>query len=410
MHQEEPDFETINLMEYFNLAWKRRWQIIIPTIVLAVLAGIWSFLLPKVWEVDAIIVPSKFLTQTTAGIFTEILVAPPLQIASQISQRSYDSLIAAELNIDVREFPKINAENLKNTNLIRLSVRDNDPQRGREILFSLFNHLKSDFDKKIDVEIKSLDTQVEQKKNDILDLENEIKTRENNIKKKQNDIKLKELDVESRLIEKDNTNKQIESDKNKLKLAEERISGIQEEMKSVRTRIDELDKQQRQSLNEKKEGTETLALLLYSNEVQRNLQYYNTLNEKINAERLNIENLTYSVISKEQGLRQIDNQVSQIKTNGNTIRAEIDTVHNEIRKVQNTINNAKNDIKLIEDKKNRIDYSQLIKEPTPSLGPVSPKKRQNVMIAGFLGFCLSLGIVLFRENLDKKKKIGLPKA
>jgi LPS O-antigen subunit length determinant protein (WzzB/FepE family) len=402
--QEEMELESIDLMEYVNIAWRHRWQIIIPTVVLAVLAGIVSFFLPKVWEVEAIIIPSKFLTQNQAGEFKQVLVVEPKQVAGQITQGSYNSLIGAELNIEDRIFPKINAENLRDTNLVRISIREKDPQKGKQILMALFNHLKSDFDRKIDVEIQSLNTQIEQKKNDILDLENEIKTRENDIKKKQNDIKLKELEVESRLIEKDKTNKEIESDKNKLKITEERIIGIQEEMKSIKTRVDELDKQQRQSLAEKKEGTETLALLLYSNEVQRNLQYYNTLSEKVSGERLNTENLTYSIKSNEQELRQIDNQVSQIKTTGDTIRAEIDTVNNEIRKIKNTISNSNNDIKLYEDKKNRIDYTQLIKDPTASFSPVSPKKKRIVLIAGFLGFCLSFGIILFRDNLEKRKK------
>jgi capsular polysaccharide biosynthesis protein len=156
LQQEEMGFKSIDLMAYVNIAWKRRWQIIIPTVVIAVLAGIVSFLLPKIWEVDAIIIPSKFLSQTAAGEFKEILVAPPAQIAGQISQRTYDNLIAAELNIDPRAFPRINAENLRNTNLIRVYVRGKDPHRGRMILLSLFNHLKSDFDKKIDVEFSKI--------------------------------------------------------------------------------------------------------------------------------------------------------------------------------------------------------------------------------------------------------------
>jgi capsular polysaccharide biosynthesis protein len=408
MHEEETEFESINLTEYFTVAWKRRWQIIVPTIILAVLAAIVSFMLPKVWEVDALVIPSKFMTQSQTGEFKVVLVAEPKQIASQITEGAYNILIAAELNIPEREFPDINAENLRDTNLVRVSVREKDPQKGRQILSALFNHLKSDFDRKIDVEVNSLNTQVEQTKNKILDLENEIKTRENDIKKKQNDIKLRELDVESRLIEKEKINKDIESDKNKLKITEQRIADIQEEMRLVKTRVDELDKQQQKSLTEKKEGTETLALLLYSNEVQQNLRYYNSLDEKISAERLNIENMTYSIKSKEQEIRQIDNQVSQIKTTKDTILAEIDSINNEIRKVQNTISNAKNDIKLIEDKKNRIDYTQLVKDPTPSFNPVFPKKKLNVLVAGFIGFFLSFGIVVFRENLKKQKKLGLP--
>jgi capsular polysaccharide biosynthesis protein len=327
MHQqEERDYESVDLMAYANIAWKRRWQIIIPTIVIAVLAGIVSFLLPKIWEVDAIIIPSKFLSQTTAGEFKEILVAPPAQIAGQISQRTYDNLIAAELNIDPRTFPRINAENLRNTNLIRVYVRGKDPQRGRTILLALFNHLKSDFDKKIDVEFSSLNTAIDQKKNT------------------------------------------ISSEEKLLQIADQRIVSTLAEMKATKTRIERLDKEQQRVLSEKKDGAESLALLLYSNEIQQNLRYVNSLEESINAQRNIMENL------------------------------------------RGSINNAKKDITLLEDKKARIDYAQLVKDPTPSFYPVSPKKKQNVIIAGFLAFFLSLGIGFFREYLEKQKKIGLPKA
>lgn len=402
--REEMDLEGVDLMEYIDIGWKHRWQIIIPTVILAVLAGIASFFLPKVWEVDALIVPSKFLVQTENGEFKEVLVTPPVQVASLISEGSYNAIISAESNIELRKFPKIKAQNLRNTNLVQVSVREINPKRGEEILLSLYNHLKSDFDRKIDVEINGMDTKIEQYKNNILDLENEIKTLENDIKKKNSEIKLKELDIESRRIEKDKTGKEIESDKNKLKIIENRIAEIQEEMKSIKIRIDELDKQQKQSLSEEKEGTETLALLLYSNEVQRNLQYYNALNERISVERLNIENLMNSINNKEQTLRQIDNQVSQIQTSEGTIQAEIDTINNEIRKIKNNINNINSEIKLAEEKKNRIDYTQLVKPPTASFGPVSPNKKMIVLIAGILGFCLSLGVVFFRDNLKKRKK------
>lgn len=402
--REEMDLEGVDLMEYIDIGWKHRWQIIIPTVILAVLAGIASFFLPKVWEVDALIVPSKFLVQTENGEFKEVLVAPPVQVASLISEGSYNALISAELNIELRKFPKIKAQNLRNTNLVQISVREKDPLRGKEVLLSLYNHLKSDFDKKIDVEISGMNTRIEQFKNDILNLENEINTHENDIIKKNNEIKLKGLDIESRRIEKDKIGKEIESDKNRLKIFENRIVEIQEEMRSIKTRIDELDKQQRQALTEKKEGTETLALLLYSNEVQRNLQYYNALNERISVERLNIESLINMINQREQTLRQIDNQVSQIQTSADTIRAEIDTINNEIRKIKNGINNINNEIKLADEKKNRVDYTQLIKSPMVSFSPVSPKKKVIVLIAGILGFCLSMGVVIFRHGLEKRRK------
>ena len=437
--------KEIELIDYLNVIWKRKWLIIIPTFFLVVGVGIYSFLQPKAWEITAIIVPSKFFIQTEQGQFAEIMVTDPKQISGQINEESYDNLIAAELNLDIREFPKLKADNLRDTNLVRISTREGDVEKAKLILYSLFNHLKRDLDKKIDVEIKGLDTQVALKKNSIKqneisikdlnnqialknlqikDKENEIKTKENEIKKKNNDIQLKELEVQSREIEKDRIKKEIESFQNKLKISEERVKSIMDEMKTVKKRIDELDEQQRKALLEKKQETDAISLLLYSNEVQQNLRYYNTLDEKLSTERITQENLYLAIRDKEAQLRQIDNQIEQINTQKETIKTEIDdimteivminteiekikneikTVKNEIEKVKNTINTQETEIKLLEDKKARIDYTQLIKEPTSSLGPVSPKKKRNVMIAGILGLFVFTMLAFFLAYIEKQR-------
>jgi len=423
-------YEEINLMDYVEILWKRKWLIIIPTFLITVAIGIWSFMKTPVWEVDAIIQPSKFLSQTESGQFTEIIVADPKQVAGQINQASYNAIIAAELNIDLREFPDLKAENLRDTKLVRVAIRDIDINRASKILNSLFLHLKSDFDRRIDVEIKSIDTQIIDKENQIKgndliikDKGNAIKTKENEIKKRNNDSTLKDLDIQSRGIEKDRINKGIETNKNKLKISEERAAGILDEMKSVKTRIDDIEKQLQKAFAEKAQGTDAIVLLLYSNEVQQNLRYYETLDEKLSAEKITRENLNLDIREKEEQLRQIDNQIRQVETQKDTIKTEIDNItteisviktevekinteiiamRNDIEKIINTSNTLKSDIQLLGNKKARIDFAQLIKEPTPSLYPVAPKKKQNVLIAGFLSlvvFCiLALFLDYFKQN------------
>jgi len=218
------------LMDYLNLLWKGKWLIVIPTLFLIIAVGIISFLLPKKWEIDAIIVPSKFLVQTEGGRFEEIVIVDPKQIEGQINEATYNNLIATELNLDIRKFPKLKAENSRDTKLVRIFMKEEDIEKAKLILYSLFNHIKRDLDKKIGVEIKGLDTQVASKENSIKqneisikdhnnqialknlqikDKENEIKTKENEIKKKNNNIQLKELEVQSREIEKDRIKKEI---------------------------------------------------------------------------------------------------------------------------------------------------------------------------------------------------------
>ncbi len=72
-------------------------------------------------------------------------------------------------------------------------------------------------------------------------------------------------------------------------------------MKGVKVRIDDSEKQQKTMLAEKQGGIETLGLLLYSNEIQQNFRYYNTLEESFSKEKNTQEDLRLSVREKEQG-------------------------------------------------------------------------------------------------------------
>jgi capsular polysaccharide biosynthesis protein len=372
-------YEEINLMECLEVLWKRKWLIIVPTIAVAILAGIISFLMKPVWQVDAIIQPSKFLIQTEQGQFQEVYVVDPKQVSGQINQASYNNLLASELNIDFNKFPDIKAENLRDTKLVRIWVRESDIEKGKKILNSLFLHLKADFDKKIDVEIKGMDTEIAKN-------ENAIKKNELDIKDKWNEIKLLN-------IQKTKTKEGIATDTNKLKISEDRFQNITEEMKSVKKRIDEIEEQLKKALEEKRQGSDAVGLLLYSNEVQNNFRYYNTLEEKMSVEKITQESLRLSVKEKSEDIKQLDTQIDKLK--------------NEVDKIKNTSENFKNQISLLTERKLRIDYAQLIKEPTPSKYPVAPRKKTYVFVAGFFGLIFFGLLAFLLEYIEshKKKKI-----
>jgi capsular polysaccharide biosynthesis protein len=348
-----------DLIDGLNILWKRRWLIIVPAILLALAAGIVSFLIPPAWEVDAIIQPSKFFVQSEQGTFTEVVVMDPKQLAGQINQGSYSRLIASELNLDPRKLPRLRAENLRDTKLVRVSLRTGETGKGQAILSLLFQHLKSELDRKIDVEIKSITTL---------------------IALKENDIKTKGLDIQILNIEIEKAQQEIISAGNKLKISEERSSSLVEEMKGVKARINDIEKQQKAMMAEKQGEVETLGLLLYSNEIQQNFRYYNTLDESFSKEKNTQEDIRLSVHEKEQVIKGFKTQID---------------------KINQSILALRSDMELLSEKKQRIDYAQLVKEPTVSLYPVSPRKMRNVLIAGFLGFfCFSI-LALFLDYIKK---------
>jgi septal ring factor EnvC (AmiA/AmiB activator) len=196
----------------------------------------------------------------------------------------------------------------------------------------------------------------------------------------ESDIKIKRLEIQSKNIDIEKNQQEIASAGKKLTISEDRSRSLVDETKYVKGRIDEIEKQQKTTLAEKKGGVETLGLLLYSNEIQQNFRYYNTLEENLSREKIAQENLRSFIREKEQDIKNLKNQIERI--------------NQEISGIQNNI-------ELISEKKQRIDYAQLVKEPTVSLYPVSPRKKMNVLIAGFLGFfCFSI-LALFLDYVKK---------
>jgi len=88
---------------------------------------------------------------------------------------------------------------------------------------------------------------------------------------------------------------------------------------------------------------------------------------------------------KEGEIKNLKDQTAQTKTNIDTLNTRISDKKNEIEKVKNDISNIRDSILLLEERKSRIEYTQLVKQPTSSLSPVSPKRKLNVLIAFVLG-------------------------
>lgn len=330
----------IDLVDLLIVLWKRKWLIIIPTFLLVFAVGLYSFLSPKVWKIDAIILPSKYIIQIeNAPIpYTEIVVVDPKQIAEQISNDSYNNLIAAKLNIDVRKIPKITAENPKDTHLLIVTTKEKDVEAAKLILFSLFELLKNELDTKANIEINGIESQ-----------------------------------IKSNEIEKIRVEKEIETFKNMLNLVKQRMNNIEKEMSEARIGIASLQKEQQLNLKKQNRGdSESLAMLLYSNEIQASLRYYNSLNELLSTKKFDEENIKLEIKNSEEKIKAIENAIDNLKT-----------------------------------KKGRIDLTQLFKEPTCSLNPVSPKKKLNILITGILSLAIFTMLALFIENLEKRKsKIG----
>lgn len=126
----------------------------------------------------------------------------------------------------------------------------------------------------------------------------------------------------------------------------------------------------------------------------------------------------------------MDNQINQINTQKETIKTEIDnilteiaikkteiekinteivTIKNDIEKIKNANNTLQSKIALLDDKKARLDYAQMVKEPTSSLYPLAPKKKVNVALAGVLGLFVFTMLAFFMEYVSKQQQKAMGK-
>lgn len=325
----------VELADYINVLWRKKWIIIIGTLTFMILAGIFSLIIKPVYEIDTIIQPGKFVVENQSGSFEEVVIEEPQQIAFKINQKSYNELIAGELNVELEELPDINAENINDTLLTKVWIRNHDVDLGKKILQLIIFYVKKEMDKKIGVEIYNIETEI-----------------------KKNEIEMERARENLKIL------------REKLKIINQRKKEIQKELGSVNNKISELEQERLNVLKREKFGeTESLGLLLYSNEIQQSLRYYNTLSKELRDEKIEEENINSNLVDENALISRLENE-----------------------------------IKNLNEKKGRLDLTKVIKSPTRSLNPVFPKKTTNVLVAGVLGFLIFLFIAFIINYIEEKKE------
>jgi LPS O-antigen subunit length determinant protein (WzzB/FepE family) len=264
----------------FLLILKKRFIFIVSGALLCIaVATLIGFVLPRQWEADAIILPSKLLVQTVTGRLEEIVLVDAKQIVGQINQGAYNALLAAEINLERSDLPKIRAEILKDTNLIRIVLRGRDAELCKQALGILIQFIKTEVDGKADIEIRSRDAEI-----------------------KAVEIEIVRITEENKVIQK------------KIAVLAARRAAIENELFSTKKRREELESEQKLILKKENRGEgESLGMLLYSNEIQLSLRYLDTLNELLGSKKLDEETMNLSARNNEQLIQQKENEIARLK-------------------------------------------------------------------------------------------------
>jgi len=267
--------DKIELMNYLNVLWKRKWFILIATFILITAAAVISLLAPPKLKVDAIFMPSIIFIRTEGGRLSEI---PFVRAAITINRGDYNNIIATELGLDIKYFPELKAKNPEATNLVHITIEEKDVEKAKLILHSLCNQLKRDFDKMADVEKAKVDSQI-----------------------KSNEIEKSILEGE------------IKANKNKLDIIEQRKPEIEKEMNDIRKNIEELKKERHLILKKKDRSEfESFIMLHYSNEIQHSSMNHNILNESLGNNKNEEEIISLEIKDKGRLIDKIENQIDDL--------------------------------------------------------------------------------------------------
>jgi len=270
----------IELINYLNVLWKRKWLIIIATFLLISAAAVVSFLMPPKWEVDAIIEPSKYYYRNIDGIWQEMQFTKSSWIINTINREVYNERIAAELKLNLKDLPKLKVEKLEDTYLIRIYIEEKDVEKAKLVMHSLLNNLKKIFDQSADIRIKRFDSQVKSKETEKLILE-----------------------------------KKIKANKNKINIIKKRKQETEKEIIDMKGKKEELEKELRLILEKKNRSeSENFTMLHYSNEIYQSSINYSVLNESLGNKKIEEEIINLGIENNERLIDQIEKEINSLKS------------------------------------------------------------------------------------------------
>jgi uncharacterized protein involved in exopolysaccharide biosynthesis len=382
LHVQAKYNEEVELIDYLRVLWKYKFWIIGMTLLSALIVLAISFLLPPIWEVSMVIEPGRFGSDVfghggylpTGRIY---YVDTAENVKAKILQGSYDTQVRT-----ISEWPsdkkiKWEVEAQTGSTVIKASLEVKDKEIGIKALNALINSLEKEFTGKLE---PFLQGELEQ---------NIIKNRE--------DITKSRKDIESIQTERDANLAKLKDELNKLKreiaLLKQRELELSQEEGNVRKNTELLMAKRDDLIEGGQSRSDPLSLVLYTTSLQQNIAYSNQLMTQLNEVRRTIE-------EKESSVKKAEIEMLRIKEDA-LIR---------IKKLESDIQKIFASIKGFEEQKRFAKPIEIIQPPTISYRPVKPKKLLNGVIAGIVGFMISVFGAFFKEYISGKKEKVISKS
>jgi capsular polysaccharide biosynthesis protein len=248
----------------------------------------------------------------------------------------------------------------RNSNSLSISYDTENPAQGKMIMGELLKQVMEYYRNRIDTGRGAIDNSISMMKNQNTTNENKKMRITNEKKKIMSNMELLREKADLLKITEKNFNTQLK--------------GVEENTKVIM--------QERNEMLKKGEKVDSVALLLYSNTVQQNISYINSLNADLDRNRLEQESTKNELSKAEIELKNKDTELKDVDTE----------ILNNLDKIRN-----------LELDKMRIEGIRVVQEPYASIKPVKPNKKKNIAIAGVTSLFLGIFLVFFLEFIKKVK-------
>lgn len=414
INQYPMNYEEIDLREYLNVIGKWKYTIIGATILAMLVSGVLSFfVISPTYEVSTLVMvsqaqpPKNTPDSNIEGAINKLAELAQMNIASYaqqvktpiVLQRTAERLNKPDRMFSIDELSqRVQAENIKGTDLIKITVTGQDPKEITDIA----NTLREEFIQyQKDINNQKLGRSVEM-------LDKQIKEEEAQLQEATE--RLKQFQMQSRSV--DFLNKELNGRINQLVNLQSSLEQAEIEKEKLMSAIN----QHRVNL-EKTPPT-----------ISRDITLDKVLNQEkgaINAEEVND---VYISISKAYNqdlakLASCEAEISKTRLMINQLEAQIKDLQAELTEKQTEQNRLQNEVQL---RQKAVDLlvakrleAQIIRSTnlseanivtaSPAVipeSPVKPKKMLNIAIAGVLGLMLSVFGVFFVEYMKKEANPG----
>lgn len=322
--------DEIELIDLFRIVWKWRRLIIIGTLLCVVVTAGISLMMPKVYRVDMVIRPG------VVGVDDEgrdIHTDTEEDMKAIIEAGTFDQQIKNAL---AKTYPASDIRNMNwhltsshNTNTLKVSYNTTSTRQGLFIVNALYKNLVAYYQPEVEKYKKKFQIEAEKVSTDILKLK---------------------ADIASKKI-------QLAND-------QQRVAEIGAEIDRISGNMNDLISERDALLKKATTDRNTLPAVIYSNTIQQNIDYMNTL-----------------------------------KTQKNSLL-------NAIAETNGAIQRAEHDIKMDQEKIRYIKYSesavqniQALQPPLSSKHPVKPRVVLNIVLAFILGLLVMMFAAFFVEYI-----------